>query len=229
MDINWDELREQVKEADNNISNNKIRDYKQIKRLYAYVDGLSKMGMLSSESKDMVNVLKIAISKYNEQLMGFIANDLDEIRKCLDAKAYKAALILAGSVLEAFLIDWLSEIDGKDYFSQPYIIIENDKQYKARGLSDYIEAINEIEKPDWMETSEKAHYIRKKRNLVHANLCLKNSEEINEETCRKVIEYLEYIIDTRFDKFMEKKNNKESAIFEVDSEMGSIQIETFKS
>lgn len=42
-----------------------------------------------------------------------------------------------------------------------------------------------------------SHEIRKKRNLVHATLCLKEDFEINEETCKLVIGYLNYIIDSR--------------------------------
>ena len=47
-----------------------------------------------------------------------------------------------------------------------------------------------------MEEASKAHEIRKKRNLVHAKLCLK-SDEINEAVCREVIGYLEDVIKTR--------------------------------
>ena len=37
---------------------------------------------------------------------------LKELNICFKNKAYKAALILAGSILEAVLIDWLSEKRG---------------------------------------------------------------------------------------------------------------------
>lgn len=48
--------------------------------------------------------------------------DIKELDACFASGAYKATLILTGSVLEAFLLDWLSEIDGKNYFEEPYII-----------------------------------------------------------------------------------------------------------
>ena len=41
--------------------------------------------------------------------------------------------------------------------------------------------------------------IRKKRNMVHAKLCLKDCEHINAELCRKVIEYLKGIVKVRFE------------------------------
>jgi hypothetical protein len=47
-----------------------------------------------------------------------------------------------------------------------------------------------------MEEADKAHFIRQKRNLVHAKLCLK-SEEINEMVCREVIDYLNDVLKTR--------------------------------
>ncbi len=51
-----------------------------------------------------------------------------------------------------------------------------------------------------MESCEKAHYIRKKRNTVHAKIGLKQENEINEETCMKVITYLKEIMETRIAK-----------------------------
>ena len=53
-----------------------------------------------------------------------------------------------------------------------------------------------IERPNWIEEAEKAHEIRNKRNLVHAKLCMK-SDDVNEETCRQVIEYLKDVLKTR--------------------------------
>ena len=41
-----------------------------------------------------------------------------------------------------------------------------------------------------------AHQIRKKRNLVHAKLGIA-ADEVNEETARMVIEYLDKVLRTR--------------------------------
>lgn len=41
-----------------------------------------------------------------------------------------------------------------------------------------------------------AHQIRKKRNLVHAKLCI-DTNEVNEDTARMVIEYLDKVLRTR--------------------------------
>ena len=131
-----------------------------------------------------------------EQLKTFLMNDLKELNVCYKGKAYKAALILAGSILEAVLIDWLSEIKGVDFFENEYIITKRDGSTKRADLIDYINEIKYIERPNWMLEAEKAHEIRKKRNLVHAKLCLK-TDEINEIVCNQVIEYLKDVLKTR--------------------------------
>jgi len=106
------------------------------------------------------------------------------------------SLILAGSILEAVLIDWLSEIKGVDFFKKTYMVKDDKGKDKPADLNDYINEIKYIERPHWMEEANKAHAIRKKRNLVHAKLCMK-SNEINEEVCREVIGYLKDVLKTR--------------------------------
>lgn len=143
-----------------------------------------------------------------------IDEDITELNTCYSNKAYKSTLILAGSIMEALLIDWLSEIRGKNYFEESLMKRVYDKEKKcyktnASGdyiyhknryadLADYIDEIRDIKRPHWMVEADKAHEIRKKRNLVHAKLCLKESVEINDETCKEVINYLKTIIDSRW-------------------------------
>ena len=54
-------------------------------------------------------------------------------------------LILAGSILEAVLIDWLTEIKGEDYFKKDYMITDRNGRSKRADLIDYINEIKEIE------------------------------------------------------------------------------------
>lgn len=149
--------------------------------------------------EDILNVEMASKLKVHneEQLRRFLTDDLRELNTCYKGKAYKATLILAGSILEAVLIDWLSEIHHKDYFNEDYIIIDRRTGREKRAdLIDYINEIKYIERPHWMEEATKAHEIRKKRNLVHAKLCI-NSDEINEAVCRQVINYLRDVLKTR--------------------------------
>lgn len=141
----------------------------------------------------------IAITCHDASVKTMIGEDIAELESCFECGAYKATLILAGSVLEAVLIDWLSEMEGKNYFEEDYTVPDRRRagQTKPAQLIDYIDAIRAIKRPEWMEEADKAHEIRKKRNLVHAKLCLKSSIEINEETCRMIVGYLVDIIKTR--------------------------------
>ncbi|MGO1372507.1 MAG: restriction endonuclease subunit S [Senegalia sp. (in: firmicutes)] len=152
------------------------------------------------DGEDLLNTEILGNVRFYKQeaLYDFIKEDFVEINSCFNAKAYKATLILAGSVLEAFLIDWLSEINNINYFNQDYRIKDNRGKFKNATLYNFIDEIKYINKPDWMEGAYKSHNIRKKRNLVHAKLCIK-SDEINKETCLQVIDYLKDVIKTRID------------------------------
>mgnify|MGYP001077431275 FL=1 len=130
------------------------------------------------------------------QLQEMLHDDWKELNDCFRVGAYKATLILAGSILEAVLIDWLSEINREDYFQKDYMVTDRNGRLKRADLIDYINEIKYIERPHWIDEANKAHEIRKKRNLVHAKLGI-NSDEINEETCRMVINYLKDVIKTR--------------------------------
>lgn len=191
---------------------------RQKQRLLHYQKDLSKKEYQPKEKIEDILNIEIAnkIKAFSEEnLRSFLTADLKELNDCFRVKAYKATLILAGSILEAVLIDWLSDIKGVNYFDenniykvkkikkdkvtgQPLIDRNGNKLYyeKEANLVDYINEIKYIERPHWMEEADKAHTIREKRNLVHAKLCI-NSDEINEQVCRQVIEYLRDVLKTR--------------------------------
>ena len=182
------------------------------KRLLAYLKELKALEYKTDEGQRLFKTLFEYLTFMYRPLYTAYQEDTKELDACFSAKAYKATLILAGSILEAFLLDWLSEIDGKNYFEQDYMQIVEDRDgtrrwEKKECLCVYIDRIKEIERPEWMEESSHAHYIREKRNSVHAKICLKEDIEINEETCKTVIMYLNEIVNTRLDKI-----NKELAI-----------------
>ena len=170
------------------------------------------------QSKTMEDeVVKEYISKLNNNnfslLKQQIEEDIREMDICLEGGAYKATLILAGSILEALLIDWISEIKCHDYFEDQLMKRIYDKKrrcYKTdengnfiystkmrADLSDYIDEIKDLKKPEWMKQAEESDMIREKRNLVHAKLCLKKNEQISETLCRKVRGYLLDVIESR--------------------------------
>lgn len=169
-----------------------ISDIKQLKSVYQEI---------TTEEKTVEDIINVEwankIKTYKRQIMQeFLQQDLRELNSCFNARAYKATLILAGSVLEAVLIDWLSEIDKKNYFEERMRVNRNGR-WKDADLIDYIDEIEVLKRPSWAKGAERAHIIRKKRNLVHANVVINSQEEINESSCREVINYLKYVIETR--------------------------------
>ncbi len=168
-------------------------------RVLAYVKALYKNFDKKPEKvEDILEMELLGTLKVHStnQLQEMLHDDWKELNDCFRVGAYKATLILAGSILEAVLIDWLSEIKGHDYFSEDYMVTDRNGRQKRADLIDYINEIKYIERPHWIDEANKAHEIRKKRNLVHAKLGI-NSDEINEETCRMVIDYLRDVIKTR--------------------------------
>ena len=151
--------------------------------------------------EDILNIELIENIQFfkGEALAEFVKQDFAELNSCFRAKAYKATLIMCGSILEAVLIDWASEYDHKDYFFEDLQVPDwrsGGTRTKKAELYDFIDKIKEIKRPQWMEQSRNAHEIRKKRNLVHARLCM-NSDEISEDVCLQVISYLKDILTTR--------------------------------
>ena len=144
-------------------------------------------------SMELLETLKVYSTNQLQEMLHY---DWKELNNCFRVGAYKATLILAGSILEAVLIDWLSEIKGHDYFEEDYMVTDRKGETKRADLVDYINEIKYIERPHWIAEATKAHEIRKKRNLVHAKLGI-HSDEINKNTCRMVIDYLRDILKTR--------------------------------
>ena len=121
-------------------------------------------------------------------------SDCVEVKKCYDTQSYKSAIIMAGSILEAFIIDWLSELNGKDYFSlQKNEVGFDEKLYK------YIEQVEKALKPDnWHKQKEAADHNRECRNYVHPKKLIQENRIINQYECDKVIKNLKDIIDSRY-------------------------------
>lgn len=100
--------------------------------------------------------------------------------------------------MESFLIDWLSEIKGVNYFENDFMVYDKYRNIERRAnLFDYINEIEEVKKPNWSDAAHKSHEIRKKRNLVHAKLYV-DDKDISKEVCSEIISYLEFVIKTRW-------------------------------
>ena len=118
-----------------------------------------------------------------ELISSLLKDDFAEINHCLSVSAYKSTLILSGSILEAILLDWLSEIDQRNYFEEE----------KDPILNDVIKKLG----TQLGEAKEQAIRIKDKRNLVHPRRFLRNVEKIDKRMCETVISDLRVVLKQR--------------------------------
>lgn len=52
-----------------------------------------------------------------ELIQEIIEEDLNEVDKCFEVEAFKSVVVLSGSILEAILLDWLSEVSKINYLT----------------------------------------------------------------------------------------------------------------
>lgn len=146
---------------------------------------------VSAPSKPLQNELLAELhqqlqSSKNSLIRDLFDVDLREIEKCYKANAYKACLVLCGSLLEALVLDWLSEVEGKDYFSEPEIT-------ELRHL------ITKLHKANALTVHEQqfANEIRKRRNLIHPKNYIVNTP-IHKEICEEVMQKLRPLVAKRY-------------------------------
>ncbi|MDP1545266.1 MAG: restriction endonuclease subunit S [Anaerolineales bacterium] len=142
-----------------------------------------KLPQKAIQNEFITEVIESLRESKKERVGEILKSDFQEIERCLRVQAYKSCLILCGSILEVVLLDWLSEIDKKDYFESN----DNIKLYAViKKLSEQLG-----------ESTQKAQNVREKRNLVHPKELLKASSEINREVCRKVLSDLKDVLCQR--------------------------------
>ena len=134
-------------------------------------------------------ILKLRLFK-KEILDKIIKQDFQELEKCRINKLYKSFLILAGSILEAFLLDWISEIERKDYF-----VKTSENFTLGKLIFDKLKKMH----PDIFndELIRKASEIMKKRNFIHPKEFFNSRELINDSVCGEVVNNLRFILNSR--------------------------------
>lgn len=147
--------------------------------------------MISDDIINMISSMKIKVLKE------LINDDLNEVDVCFKNGAYKSAIILCGSILEAVLLDWLSEYENTTDISN-LAIGEDGRDLE---LSKIIYKLKNIIKPYWYEAN-KAHEIRKTRNMVHPKECIKNNKKVTKIECEKIINDLMDILESKERKHM---------------------------
>ena len=147
-----------------------------------------------NESQKMINLDILSnISKIkNKVIRELINDDLKEVEICFDNKAYKSAIILCGSILEAVLLDWLTEFENTD----DILNVAIGEDGRDLELNKIITKLKELVRPYWYE-SKKAHEIRKTRNMVHPKECIKNNIKVDVDECKRIINDLKDIIESK--------------------------------
>ncbi len=142
-----------------------------------------KLPQKAIQSELIAEVMENLQESKRELVGKILKSDFHEIEQCLQIEAYKSCLILCGSILEVVLLDWLSEVEKKDYFESS----NNIKLFRIiKKLSEQLG-----------ENIQKAQNVREKRNLVHPKELLKTSSEINDEVCRNVLSDLRDVLYQR--------------------------------
>lgn len=170
---------------------------------YRYELDYERLSQYLEDKKERINEVSGVDSIIDQELVGKafkylnsafkkdLDKDMEELSICYSGGAYKAAVILAGSILEAVLLEWVGEIDNIDYSRNGYFIEDDRGRRRRAGLVDLIHRIDDIYQPDWIEEASKATEIRRSRNTVHATVS--RGRYTDKETCKKIIDYLQDI------------------------------------
>lgn len=63
------------------------------------------------------NELQEKLKMYKIEIVSELINsDMSKLEKCYEVGAYKACIIICGSILETVMLDWISEKENSDYF-----------------------------------------------------------------------------------------------------------------
>jgi len=119
-----------------------------------------------------------------------LRTDFNELEKCKQNKLYKSFLILSGSILEAFLLDWIGELENKNYF---------DLDEEEYTLGKLIWKKLKQAHPDVFDADliKRASEIKDKRNLVHPRVYFNSLEKIDSKVCDEVLNNLREIFSKR--------------------------------
>lgn len=149
-------------------------------------------GVPSAEGKELQKQalqesMGVLIRTKRKLVKAIIGEDLREMDGCIANSYFKSFLVLSGSVVEAVLLDWLSDIDHRNYFDPSikdvslFTIIK--KIHEAGALSD--------------EGKERADRVRNNRNIVHPRRHLSSGLDINEDLCKEVLEDIKHVLEER--------------------------------
>ncbi|MBA6292857.1 hypothetical protein H4J58_13145 [Colwellia sp. MB3u-70] len=130
------------------------------------------------EELDKLRISKRAI------IEKLIKDDLKELKVCIDKGLYKSSMVICGSILEAIILDWLSETEKHDYYR------DDAEMTLSKGIT-LLKKLGELD----YETVNAAHNIRVMRNLIHPRNYFQNQGKVTRRECIKLLEQLKQVIE----------------------------------
>ena len=140
-----------------------------------------------------------------------------EVHKAISCQIYNGAVILMGSILEAFFTGWCGDFEREDYFRDPVSSVFVHGKEKDLDLT-FRDAIDNVLKrlkntKRKKEIYEKIEKIRAMRDEIHTRVYLKHGTKMTKSICESALKDLEEIIRLRYYNF------------QMDSFMKTIAIE----
>lgn len=137
-----------------------------------------------------------------------IYSDIRDIERCISAKAWKPAVIICGSVLEAIFSDWLNQFDKN----------EVDKIFKEIFPKKNNKKIEDFTLEELIKISEKMNLIhgcyvkisdaiRNYRNLIHPNYALQQNIKPNKSIAQIGKEIIFAVLEERKKACNDKSNH----------------------
>lgn len=120
-----------------------------------------------------------------ETVQRVIISDLRELKIGLHHGLHKAFVVLAGSVAEAILLDWLSDATGKNYFSK--------RDYGLGLAMKRLQELGELSDEQVAQLS----VLQKARNLIHPGRVLTDSAVVDRQLCAASLESLRMLVSAR--------------------------------
>lgn len=190
-----------VQYIENACSDIKFDSYKFNEDYYAFYKKLSQP--IVDEDALSVELQKTYVEEpHKQKITNYIKAMMAELKTSIPNGAYQSAIVLMGAALEAFLIDWAGEKDGKNYFEVPYRTVNIDGRIQSHDMSlnDAIGRIGKVVKK-W-SARDNAEAIRKMRNsIVHPKVYLEQNEMLTKEKCDAALQDLDAVIKSRYDDF----------------------------
>jgi hypothetical protein len=116
-----------------------------------------------------------------DDFRSLLERDYEELSSCVEAKAWKAACVLAGSIVEAVLIDYLIALS---YTEQDPLKMDLHHVISACEQESILRA----------KTVQLSHAIQSYRNLIHPGRSVRLSEEVGDNEALIALKLVEIII-----------------------------------